>query len=136
MRFYQCLSNFYLANVSVHRPLTGDNLLVVNHRQPPRADLIELGERLRELRLQRSLPQATLADAANVSLSAIQSLEAGSGSSLVTLARVLGALGVDDWIDRLVPPVSTFNPLTLIGVPQRSRTTRRRAPRQQRSAGK
>jgi transcriptional regulator with XRE-family HTH domain len=106
----------------------------VKQRQPVRPDLTALGERLRELRLQRSWPQATLADVANVSLSAVQALEAGAGSTLVTLARVLTALGVDDWIDRLVPPVGSFNPLTLIDAPHPAR--RRRAPRQQRGAGR
>jgi transcriptional regulator with XRE-family HTH domain len=104
-------------------------------RHPPRADLIALGQRIRELRLQRSWPQATLADVANVSVSAVQSLEAGAGSSLVTLARVLSALGLDDWIDRLVPPVSSFNPLALIDAQQRGRGARRRAPRQRKPAG-
>ncbi len=95
-----------------------------------RADLTTLGERLRDLRLQRSWPQATLADRANVSLSALQSLESGAGSSLVTLARVLTALGIDDWTDRLVPQGSTFNPLTLIEPSRHTRARRRRAPRQ------
>jgi transcriptional regulator with XRE-family HTH domain len=99
-------------------------------RQAPRRDLISLGERLRDLRLQHSWPQTTLADRANVSLSALQSLEAGSGSSLVTFARVLTALGVEDWTDRLIPPVSTFNPLMLIDTSKRSPIKRRRAPRQ------
>jgi hypothetical protein len=77
----------------------------------------------------------TLADAANVSLSAIQALETGSGSSLVTLARVLAALEVDGWIDRLVPPVNAFNPLMLIDMPRRGRAQRRRAPRQKKAMG-
>lgn len=103
-------------------------------RQPAhRADLVALGEHLRDLRLQRSWAQATLADRANVSLSALQSLEAGAGSSLVTLARVLTALGVDDWADRLVPPFSTFNPLMLIEASRRAPTKRRRAPRKKTS---
>lgn len=98
-----------------------------------RTDLVVLGERLRDLRLQRSWSQAALADRANVSLSALQSLEAGAGSSLVTLARVLTALGMDDWADRLVPPVSTFNPLLLIDTKKRSPAKRRRAPRRKTS---
>lgn len=112
-------------------PLTDGKLLFMKQRQPARPDLVALGERLRELRLKRSWPQATLADVANVSLGAVQALEAGAGSTLVTLARVLTALGLDDWVDRLVPAVSSFNPLTLIDAPQRAR--RRRAPRRRKS---
>ena len=53
----------------------------------------ELGERLRALRLSQAWTQATVADKAGVSLRALRDLEAGRGSTVLTLIRVLKALG-------------------------------------------
>src|SRR5580693_4717438 len=53
---------------------------------------IELGRRLRQLRLHRNIDQRTLAEKAGIALTALQKLEAGRGSSVRTLVRTLKAL--------------------------------------------
>lgn len=74
---------------------------------------VELGSRLRDLRIDGRLTQVELAERANVSLGALKHLESGSGSTTTTLTRVLHALGQDAWVDRLRPPIG-FNPLELL----------------------
>ena len=96
-------------------------------------ELQTLGEHVRALRLEKPWSQVALADLANVSLSALQGLEAGKGSSTVTLARVLSALGISDWADRLAPVAPTFNPLSLIDKRRAPAASRRRAPRHPRN---
>lgn len=58
------------------------------------ASLLALGTRLARLRLSRNLTQASLAREAGASVSSIKRLEAGENSSLDTLLRVLGVLGL------------------------------------------
>jgi len=66
--------------------------------------LKELGERLRDLRLQRDITQQELAERVLLSTGTIQSLEKGQGklSSLVVVLRELGAL---DQLDQFIPSV-------------------------------
>jgi transcriptional regulator with XRE-family HTH domain len=75
---------------------------------------VELGRRLRGLRIDERLTQQELADRANVSLGAVKHLEQGSGATTGTLAKVLRALGRDGWIDALTPPTPAFSPLELL----------------------
>src|SRR5438067_12246927 len=74
---------------------------------------IELGKRLRRLRLQRNIDQRTLAEKAGVALTALQKLEAGRGSTVRTLVRTLKALNYLEGIEMLAPE-PTLNPLTLL----------------------
>ncbi|MGH3409961.1 MAG: helix-turn-helix domain-containing protein [Streptosporangiaceae bacterium] len=95
---------------------------------------VELGRRLRVLRVGRRLTQEDLADSANVSVGALKHLEQGVGASTATLAKVLRALGREDWVDQLAPHPPTFNPLDLLGREKRSarqhaETSRVRKPR-------
>lgn len=92
-----------------------------------RSDELEgaLGERLRSLRLAQRLTQAELASRANVSLGALKHLETGAGATTTTLAKVVHALGQDDWIAAL-GPAPAFNPLDLLEAEERAR---RRGPR-------
>ena len=82
-----------------------------------------LGERLRALRLSRNFSQRELADKAGVSLRALHSLEAGSGSTLETFLRVLKALNAVDAIEALAPQpkVSPLALLKMGAVPRRVR---------------
>lgn len=59
------------------------------------AALRTLGERVSRLRLSRNLTQAWVAQEAGASVSSIKRLEAGSNTSLDTLLRVLGVLGLE-----------------------------------------
>lgn len=82
-----------------------------------------LGERLRRLRLDRNLDQRTTAEKAGISEKALRNLEAGRGSTLETMIRVLKALECLQGIDVLVPEPS-INPLDLLRqskAPQRAR---------------
>src|ERR1700761_2296406 len=64
----------------------------------------ELGSRLRALRLNRNESQEALALRAGVGKATLQRLEEGRSGTIVTLLRVLRALGLDD-LDGLVPEV-------------------------------
>ena len=72
----------------------------------------KLGSKLRLLRLDRNIEQATLAERAGVSRSALKRLELGRGSTTHTLLSVLRALGREDWLGTIAP-VATINPLTM-----------------------
>jgi len=74
---------------------------------------IELGKRLRRLRLQRNIDQRTLAEKAGVVLTALQKLEAGRGSTVRTLVLTLKALNYLEGIEILAPE-PTVNPLALL----------------------
>lgn len=74
---------------------------------------IELGRRLRQLRLHRNIDQRTLAEKAGISLTALQKLEAGRGSTVRTLLRTLKALNYLEGIEMLAPE-PTVNPLALL----------------------
>ena len=74
-----------------------------------------LGEQLRDLRLRQNIDQRQLAEQTGVALNAVKNLEAGKGSTVVTLIKVLRALGRADWIGTLAPPIS-ISPLQLLKV--------------------
>lgn len=84
-----------------------------------------LGQAARTLRLDRNLDQQSLAAEAGVSLSALKSLESGSGTTLRTFIQVLRALGREEWLKTLAPAAS-INPLNLPrDAPLRQRARRR-----------
>jgi transcriptional regulator with XRE-family HTH domain len=72
-----------------------------------------LGGQVRAARVAAKLDQATLAALANVSVTALSSLERGKGSSLKTLVATVRALGRTDWLQSLSPAV-TVSPLQLL----------------------
>ena len=74
---------------------------------------VELGRRLRQLRLHRNIDQRTLAEKAGVALTALQKLEAGRGSSVQTLVRTLKGLNYLEGLEMLAPE-PTVNPLALL----------------------
>jgi len=99
----------------------------------PRELQVELGKRVRQLRLFRNLGQRTTAEKAGISEKAYRNLEAGRGSSVQTLLRTLKALDYLQGIDMLAPE-PTVNPLALLRTskpPQRVR--RPRGPRKLKS---
>lgn len=84
---------------------------------------IDLGEKLKRLRLNKNWDQKTLAARAGVSVRALRNIEAGQGSTVKTLLSVIRALGRESWLDT-VAPVATVNPLTLTSrASQRVRAT-------------
>lgn len=72
---------------------------------------VEIGHRIRALRLRRNLTQQQVADMAALSLNAIKSLESGKGklSTLIAILRELGAL---DALDNFIPE-PTISPIQL-----------------------
>ena len=89
-----------------------------------------LGERLKRLRLSRNLDQRTTAEKAGISEKALRNLEAGRGSTVETLLRVLKVLDHLQGLDMLAPEVSV-NPLELLRQsrpPQRVRRPRKQNP--------
>jgi transcriptional regulator with XRE-family HTH domain len=84
---------------------------------------IALGARLRRLRLNRNIDQLTTAEKAGISEKALRNLEAGRGSTIETLVRVLKALDYLEGIE-MIAPESSVNPLELLRhtkMPQRAR---------------
>lgn len=88
----------------------------------------EIGRQVRRARLAVDWSQATLAEQANISLSAVKGLEAGQGSSLRTLIRAVRALGLDDWLLALSPDPGV-DPIALADAMRKS-APRKRASRQ------
>jgi len=86
--------------------------------------LADLGGRIKQRRLAAGLTQKTLADKAGVSRRALIELEAGTGSSLQTLARVLKAMGLAESLSALVP-VPRVSPMAML----RENRTRKRGIR-------
>jgi transcriptional regulator with XRE-family HTH domain len=84
----------------------------------------QIGRQLRGLRLRSDLDQRTLAERAGVALNVVKNLEAGKGSTLSSLIRVLRALGRVDWLNSLSPAVS-ISPMQIL----KSKPARRRASR-------
>ena len=81
--------------------------------QTPEEIQSDLGARLRQLRLGQRLTQAGLASRAGISPRAVRALESGEGSSLITLIRVLKALGALASLDALAPQ-PTISPMALL----------------------
>jgi transcriptional regulator with XRE-family HTH domain len=91
----------------------------------------ELGRRIRQLRLSRNIDQRAAAAKAGVTRATLQNLEAGRGSSVQTLLRILKALNYLEGIEILAPQ-PTVNPLALLKTktpPQRARHRRLARPR-------
>jgi len=85
-----------------------------------------IGEQVRALRIAALLGQDELAERANVSVTTVQSLENGAGTSLKTLIRVVRVLDRTDWLGSLDPRGDGPSPIELL------RQRRRLTPRPQR----
>jgi len=93
---------------------------------------VDLGRRLRRLRLARGLDQLETAATAGVAEKALRNLEAGRGSTIATLLRVLKALDALAGLDHLAPQ-PTVSPLALLK--QSADPQRLGRPRKKRSTG-
>src|SRR5580698_5472117 len=91
----------------------------------PRELQVALGSQLQELRIAKNLDQITTAEKAGVSEKALRNLEAGRGSSVETLVRVLKALDSLDGL-RLLAPKPSISPMALL---RHSGAVRRRVRR-------
>jgi transcriptional regulator with XRE-family HTH domain len=77
------------------------------------AVLEELGTRLSRARIDANLTQARLAEEAGVGKRTIERLEAGRGTDLRMLVRVLRALGLMEGLESLVP-ATPQSPMALL----------------------
>lgn len=73
----------------------------------------EIGMQIRQLRIRAGYDQIQLAELAAVSRSALKNLEAGRGSTLATLVKVVRALKQTEWLRRL-SPISSMSPMQLL----------------------
>src|ERR1022692_1957639 len=71
-----------------------------------------VGQQVRAARLAADIDQVSLAARANVAVGSLKNLEAGRGSTLRTLVRIVRALDLEDWLDSLYE-VSPESPLAL-----------------------
>lgn len=91
---------------------------------------VELGSRLRALRIDRGLSQEELASKAGLGRRAIVDLENGAGSSVATLVKALHAMGAADVISRIAPQ-ATVSPVAVF----RGNKERKRVGRPRRKEG-
>ena len=90
-----------------------------------------LGEQIQGIRLSKNLDQVTTAEKAGMSEKALRNLEAGRGSTVESLLRVLRALDSLDGLEFLAPKPSV-SPIALLrgsGTQQRRRALHTRRSR-------
>ncbi|TQL47165.1 helix-turn-helix protein [Homoserinimonas aerilata] len=87
---------------------------------------VRLGGQIRDLRIDMQLDQSEVASRASVSRPALHSLEAGKGTSLTTLIKVLRALHSLDWLGTLHETAEDPSPMELL---RREREQTKRATR-------
>jgi transcriptional regulator with XRE-family HTH domain len=93
-----------------------------------------IGAEVRAARIAADLDQSELARRADVSLGAVKNLEAGRGSTLKTLIRVVRAVGRTDWLESLTPPI-TVSPLAMLSSKRPAAQPRQRVSRRRRPSG-
>ena len=91
--------------------------------------LVEVGDRLRQQRLQSQFTQAELAHEAGVSKSTVERLESGQSVDFALLLRVLRKLGLIETLDVLFPETQP-SPMALLKNKgrQRKRMSHPKAP--------
>ncbi len=87
-----------------------------------------LGLRLKAVRLSQSLTQADLAERAGISVGTVKALERTGQSSVVSLVRVVQALGLTDQLQSLF----VLQVQSIAAMEQVQRAKRQRAPRKAR----
>ena len=85
----------------------------------------EIGEALRQTRLQRNLSQKIVAERSQVSFNTVSNVELGNGASLKSFLAICRTLGKTDWIKTLSPPlgISPIEMMKRINKPQRQRAS-------------
>lgn len=93
--------------------------------------LAEVGDALKQIRLQRNLSQKTVAERSGISFGAYRNLELGEGASLRSFLAVCRTLEKTDWIRSLPPPlgISPMEMIKRLNKPARMRAGRSRKER-------
>ena len=88
--------------------------------------LAEIGDAIRQTRLQRNLSQRLVAERSAVSFNTVGNLELGKGASLKSFLAICRTLGKVDWIKTLPPPlgISPIEMMKRINKPRRQRASR------------
>lgn len=105
------MSNIARSRYNFNRISTRGDVEVREVDEKRREDNQRIGTRIREIRIQKHMSQATLADKANISLSQISDIENGkSAMQLPTFIRIVEALQVSaDVVLRLdIPEVNNL----------------------------
>jgi len=90
---------------------------------------VELGLQVRDVRLRQNIDQQRLAEQAGVALNVVKRLEGGKGTTVISLIKILRALGRVEWLNTLAPVVS-ISPLQMLHEkPARQRASRTRGTR-------
>jgi transcriptional regulator with XRE-family HTH domain len=94
--------------------------------------LATLGERVSQLRVERSMTQAELANEAGVAKRTVERVESGESIQLLTLIRLVRVLGLMAQMDQLIPeqkpsPMALLKTKSRYQPPQRVRG-RKKAP--------
>ena len=87
--------------------------------------LAEIGDALKQTRLQRNLSQKVIAERSQVSFNTVGNVELGKGASLKSFLAICRTLGKTDWIKTLSPPlgISPIEMMKRINKPQRQRAS-------------
>ena len=85
----------------------------INNKLPDEVILVELGERLAQRRIARSLSQAALAVEAGVAKRTVERVETGKSVQLVTLVRLCRVLDLMDGLDQWLPQTGP-SPMALL----------------------
>lgn len=84
------------------------------------ATLEEIGKRLAQSRIAKSLTQAELAEQAGISKRTVERIESGMSSQLTNLIRVLRVLGILSSLDTALPMIEQ-RPMDLLKLKGRER---------------
>lgn len=89
------------------------------------AILTKIGEKLKSIRLKQNITQQSLADAANISLSTLKSIEKGNIRSFDSLLRIMRTLGKLDVLQPLIEE-EQMSPSEYYKMVQSSKTMQRK----------
>lgn len=84
-----------------------------------------IGEQVKLLRIRKNLTQEELAARAQISVSALKSLEGGKGSTLKSLVSTLEVLGETSWLESLAPEVE-ISPIQAVELGKQRQRVRRK----------
>ena len=87
-------------------------------RKTDKVILIELGNRIRQKRIQKRFKQSDLAQRSGISLYTLQKMEHGHSYNVSTLLQVLRALNELEQLEHFMPPVE-ISPIDLLNSKER-----------------
>lgn len=86
--------------------------------------LIELGKRIKDIRISRSITQEELAHSAGLSFSTVVRVESGDGTNIENLLKILRVLNLVQNIDLLIPEQQPSPEELFRNKPKRQRASR------------